>query len=423
MWAWVCPEARAGTTDASGLPVDFPLAVIQNGEVRFRLLATLLLGHLMTDLNQGMLPALLPFFIADKGLSYAAAGGLILAANVSSSVVQPLFGFMADRRPSPWLIPAGVAAAGIGLALSGIAPTYPLIAASIGLSGLGVAAFHPEGSRAANYASGDRRATGMSIFSTGGNLGVSLGPLVITPLVLHFGLRASLAMAGPMVIVATFLGTQLSQLAELRPPAKTGGPAAMSVEDRWGPFARLGGVVGLRSVVYAGIVSFLPLFWAQVLGKSKADGASALSLVLGAGIFGTLAGGRLADILGRRIIVLCSMIPLTPLLYVLATTRDPRMALMLLAPIGFIFYMPFSVLVVMGQEYLPNRVGMASGVTLGLGITMGGLAAPLLGRLADFYGVAAPLIVVAFLPVLAIAVTLTLPPERDRSFTFRKRGG
>jgi len=133
--------------------------------VKRRLLGTLLLGHLMTDLNQGMLPALLPFFIAERGLSYAAAGGLILAANVASSVVQPLFGALADLRPSPWLIPAGVAAAGVGTALAGAAPTYPLIAAAVCFSGLGIAAFHPEGSRAAHYVSGDRRATGMSVFA------------------------------------------------------------------------------------------------------------------------------------------------------------------------------------------------------------------------------------------------------------------
>ncbi len=102
-----------------------------------------MLGHLMTDLNQGMLPALLPFFVAERGLTYTAAGGLVLAANVSSSVVQPFFGAVADRRPSPWLVPAGVVAAGLGLALSGVAPTYPLIAAAVALSGLGVAAFHP----------------------------------------------------------------------------------------------------------------------------------------------------------------------------------------------------------------------------------------------------------------------------------------
>jgi FSR family fosmidomycin resistance protein-like MFS transporter len=383
--------------------------------VNRRLLGTLMLGHLMTDLNQGILPALLPFFIAERGLSYAAAGGLVLAANVASSVVQPVFGYLADRRPSPWLIPAGVAAAGVGMALSGLAPTYPLIAASVALSGLGIAAFHPEGSRAANYVSGDRRATGMSIFSTGGNLGVATGPLLITPLVLAFGLKASLVLIVPMLAVAAFLLTQTPQLGALRHSAAVA--SAERSPDRWRPFARLGLVVVSRSVIYAGLSVFLPLFWAKVLGRSKADGATALAVLLGTGVVATIVGGRLADRHGRRVVVLGALCLLAPLLFALSSARDARLAGLLLVPIGFTLYLPFSVLVVMGQEYLPNRVGTASGLTLGLGVTAGGVAAPMLGRLADHHGVAAPLLLVAFLPLLAVAATLTLPDDRIRPGT------
>jgi FSR family fosmidomycin resistance protein-like MFS transporter len=373
-----------------------------------------MLGHLMTDLNQGILPALLPFFVAERGLSFAAAGGLVLAANVASSVVQPVFGYLADRRPSPWLIPAGVAAAGVGMALSGLAPTYPLTTAAVAFSGLGIAAFHPEGSRAANTISGDRRATGMSIFSTGGNLGVATGPLLITPLVLAFGLKASLVMVVPMLAVAAFLWTQMPRLGAVRPVSGGGGTAAEEA-DRWRPFARLGLVVASRSVIYTGLSAFVPLFWAKALGRTRADGAAALALLLGAGVVATIVGGRLADRHGRRIVVLASLGILAPLLLTLATTRDARLATALLVPVGFALYMPFSVLVVMGQEYLPGRVGMASGLTLGLGVTMGGIAAPLLGRLADHHGVAAPLLLVSALPLLAVAATLTLPDDRIRS--------
>lgn len=379
-----------------------------------RLLGILMLGHLMTDLNQGILPALLPFFVAERGLTYAAAGGLILAANVSSSVVQPVFGYLADRRPSPWLIPAGVAAAGVGMALSGLAPSYPLIAAAVAFSGLGIAAFHPEGSRAANYVSGSRRATGMSIFSTGGNLGVATGPLLITPLVLTFGLRSSLVMVVPMLSVAAFLLTQTPQLGALRPAPGVGGAEA-ETPDRWRPFARLGLVVISRSVIYIGLSAFVPLFWAKVLGRSKADGAAALALLLGTGVVATIVGGRLADRHGRRIVVLCSLGLLAPLLFALSTAHDARFATALLVPIGFTLYLPFSVLVVMGQEYLPNRVGTASGLTLGLGVTAGGIAAPMLGRLADHHGIAAPLLLVSALPLLAVAAALTLPDDRIRT--------
>jgi len=380
--------------------------------VNLRLLGTLLLAHLTTDLAQGMIPALLPFFIAERDLSFAAAGGLVLAATVASSIVQPLFGYFADRRPSPWLVPAGVAAAGIGVGLAGIAPTYPLIAAAVAFHGLGVAAFHPEGSRAAAYASGERRATGMSIFSTGGNLGMATGPLVITPLVLAYGLRASLVPLLPVLLVAGFLVTQLPLLAALHPSAPARSVAATPVPDRWGPFGRLAVVVVTRSVVYTGLATFLPLVFVGVLGTSKARGAAALSILLGTGVVGTLAGGRLADRYGRRIVLLAGMTALAPLLFALATARDARVATLLLVPVALALYLPFSVLVVMGQEYLPNRVGTASGVTLGLAVTAGGLAAPVLGAVADRWGIGAPLLVVSALPLLAVALALTLPDSR-----------
>ncbi len=383
-----------------------------------RLLGTLLLGHLMTDLNQGMLPALLPFFVAEKGLSYTAAGGLVLAANVASSVVQPLFGFLADRRPSPWLIPAGVAAAGTGIALSGIAPTYTLIAVAAALSGLGVAAYHPEGARAAAFASGERRAWGMSIFSTGGNLGVATGPLVVTPLVLGFGLKASLVLLVPMLLTAAFLVTQLPRLSALQPDARGGG-AAPAAPDRWGAFARLTVTIASRSVVFVGIVTFLPLHLSATHGTSKADAASALALLLGSGVVGTLVGGRLADRHGRRIVVLLSLAALAPLELGLALAPDVRLAALLLVPVGFALFAPFSVLVVMAQEYLPNRIGTASGLTVGLAVTIGGLAAPLLGAVADRHGVAAPLVLVAALPLLAIATAVTLPDDRVRGAGLR----
>ena len=379
--------------------------------MKLRLLVTLLVGHLSTDIGQGILPALLPFFIAERGLSYAAAGGLILAATIVSSVVQPLFGFFADRRPSLWLVPAGVAASGVGIGLAGVAPTYPLIAAAVAFHGLGVAAFHPEGSRVAALASGDRRATGMSIFSTGGNLGGATGPLVITPLVLAFGLKASLVPLLPILLVAAFLWTQLSRLEASR-PGRSGAAGAPLGPDRWGPFSRLVGIVMSRSVVYTGVTAFLPLYFAGVLGTSKARGAAALSILLGTGVVGTLVGGRLADRFGRRIVILLSMTALAPLLFALASVRDARVATLLLVPAGLALYLPFSVLVVVGQEFLPNRIGTASGVTLGLAVTAGGLAAPILGLVADRWGLVAPLLLVSALPLLAVALTLTLPDSR-----------
>lgn len=149
-----------------------------------RALGLLSAGHLASDFCQGAVPALVPFLIAQRGYTYSDATALVLAATVGSALAQPLFGLWADRARSPWLMPAGLALGGTGIALAGVAPGFELTLATVALSGLGVAAFHPEAARLANYASGDRRATGMSHFSVGGNAGFALGPLITTPVVL-----------------------------------------------------------------------------------------------------------------------------------------------------------------------------------------------------------------------------------------------
>ncbi len=171
-------------------------------------------GHLGTDFAGGALPALLPFFTERFSLSYTLAAVAILASATSSSVVQPLFGLWSDRRGAPWLLPAGVAVAGIGIALAAVAPSYWLVLLLVVVSGLGVAAYHPEGSKFAAYASGEKRASGMSAFSIGGNIGYALGPIVTTPLVIWFGLRGGLLLALPCLAIAVallvllpFLGT------------------------------------------------------------------------------------------------------------------------------------------------------------------------------------------------------------------------
>src|SRR5579884_1544649 len=140
-------------------------------------------GHLATDFANGALPALLPYFKDRFGLSYTLTALLMLASAASSSVIQPLFGFLSDRRGALWLAPAGVAVAAAGIALAADAPSYWLVVGLVVCSGIGVAAFHPEGSKFAAYASGRRRASGMAAFSVGGNIGYALGPVAAGALV------------------------------------------------------------------------------------------------------------------------------------------------------------------------------------------------------------------------------------------------
>jgi MFS transporter, FSR family, fosmidomycin resistance protein len=376
-----------------------------------RALALLSAGHLASDFCQGAVPALVPFLIAQRGYTYSDATALVLAATVGSALVQPLFGAWGDRARSAWLMPAGLALGGTGIALAGVTPGFELTLAAVALSGLGVAAFHPEAARLANHASGDRRATGMSHFSVGGNAGFALGPLVTTPLVLLFGLEGALALAVLPLAATVLLVVERPRLAGLRASEARPTTPASSAADAWGPFARLGLIVSLRSAVYFGLQAFVPVWFARHLDSSEAAGNAALTVMLAAGAAGTLVGGRLGDRIGSRAVLIGSTATLPPLLAAFVASEAVA-ATLLLAAIGFVAIANFSITVVLAQTYLPSRLGLASGVTLGLAIGVGGLGAAALGLVADGAGLPAAMTIIAVLPLPMLALALTLPQER-----------
>ena len=378
--------------------------------MRRRAIALLSAAHLFDDLNQGVIPALLPFFIAERGFTIAAAAGLVFASNVASSVLQPLFGLLADRRSTPWLVPCGLLLAGTGVALAGLAPTYALVLGAAAATGIGVAAFHPEAARQIYVLSGERRATAMSFFAVGGNLGFAIGPALATPLQIAFGLRGTILLVLPALAMALVLAVRGSTAS---PAPRQQRPETGS--NRWAAFVRLSAPVVSRAIVFYGLNMFIPLYWIRVFSSSKAAGGGALTLMLSSGVVGTLAGGWLADRFGRRVVVFVSMVTLCPLLLAFVATSSATVALALLVPIGLALYAPFSVMTVMGQEYLPGRVGTASGVTIGLAVTLGGFAAPLLGRVADLHGIRTALWTLVAVPLLGAVATLTLPREALRT--------
>jgi FSR family fosmidomycin resistance protein-like MFS transporter len=252
----------------------------------------------------------------------------------------------------------------------------------------------------------------MSLFAVGGNLGFAVGPALATPIQIALGLRGTVFLALPALIMAgVLLGARTQGTAAPAPRGLlTSDPAA----DRWGPFGRLTGAVISRAIVFYGLNTFIPLYWINVFGASKSAGAAALTTMLLAGVAGTVGGGWLADRIGRRIVVLGSMIALVPLLFAFVSVSSSAAALALLLPIGLALYAPFSVMTVMGQEYLPSRIGTASGVTIGLAVTLGGLAAPVLGHFADLHGVHAAVSLIVLVPLLGAAATFTLPREIPR---------
>jgi len=373
------------------------------------------LGHLFTDLNQGAVPALLPFFISEYHLSYASAAGLVAALSIASTVIQPLFGFYADRLSKPWLIPAGVGMAGCGVAFCTLLPDYGFAVAMIVLSGIGIAAFHPEGARLVHNHAGEKKATAMSVFAVGGQMGIALGPIMATVVVSAWGLRGTALLAIPFVLMAAFLAFQLT--------GTGGGPGAAKAaaaqtgerpKDQWVPFAIVTGVVIIRSIIFYGLNTFIPLYWINIYQQSATVAATALSIMFGAGVAGTLWGGRLADKYGHRKIVLVGYAALIPLLILFVQVKEVLVATALLVPIGIVLLSTYSPLVVMGQRFLPNQVGLASGITLGVAISIGGIVAPLLGHVADGQGLPAALTVLAFLTVPAVLLTLMLPRPQTK---------
>jgi FSR family fosmidomycin resistance protein-like MFS transporter len=371
-------------------------------------MAVLATGHLGTDLASGALPALLPFLVARFDLSYTLAALVMLASTVSSSVVQPLFGLWSDRRGAIWLLPGGVALAGIGIALAAAAPEYWLVLVLVVLSGLGIAAYHPEGSKFAAYVSGHRRASGMSAFSIGGNLGFALGPVVATPLVLAFGLEGGLLLALPCLAITGLILAEARYLSGFAPPP--GRAPQVEGEDRPGALTLLLCVVAFRSLAWFGLVTFVPL-WAVSLGRSEAHGNHLLALMLLAGGVGTIFAGPAADRFGRRPVLLASLAAAGPLIFLFVAVGGTVGAIAL-AGVGICVIGTFGVTMVMSQEYLPRHIGVASGLSIGLSIGLGGIAAVALGALADAVDLETALYVCAAAPVAGLALAALLPSSR-----------
>jgi FSR family fosmidomycin resistance protein-like MFS transporter len=210
--------------------------------------------------------------------------------------------------------------------------------------------------------------------------------------------------------MAVVLATQLkSSVADHQAAAALVRPARTEkLDDKWGPFSLLTVTIIGRSVIFFGLNTFLPLYWIAVLHQSKESGGRALTLLLVSGATGTLLGGRLSDQLGRRRVINTTMALVPFLLGLLIAAPTPRLAYFALVPLGVILFAPFSSMVVLGQDYLPNRVAMASGVTMGLAGSIGGLAAPILGSIADHRGMRSSFLVLVVLAVVTFLLSTTL---------------
>ena len=370
--------------------------------VNVRGVALVSAAHVVDDIYQGVVPALLPFLVAERHYSYAAVSGITLAATVLSSVAQPAFGVWTDRRSRRWMIGAGMLLAAVGVGLAGLMPSYPLVWLVVAMSGLGIAAFHPEAARAARQAAG-RSNRAMSVFALGGNAGYALGSLIATPVLLWAGLRGTALLVLPAVVMAAILVRALGRTLDghggrrIRPEMPSG-------TDDWRSFLTLTAVVIVRSVMFFGVSSFIALYFINHLGSSTAVGGAALTVFLVAGALGTLVGGWVGDRFSPLVSIRTGFTLAIPALAGVVLAGSVPVAMLCVALAGIASYLPFSVFVLLGQDYLPNRIGTASGVTVGLAVSIGGLANPLLGWLADATSLRLALAVLIALPLVALVV-------------------
>ncbi|MEU4224484.1 MFS transporter [Nonomuraea sp. NPDC026600] len=367
--------------------------------VKANRIVMLAVGHAGVDVYQGAVPALVPFLVAQRGYGYVAASGIVLAATLLSSIVQPVFGALTDRRRMPWLIPVSMLTAGLGVALAGVTDGYVLTWLAVALSGLGVAAYHPESARLARIASEGSHMR-MSWFSLGGTLGFASAPIIVTPLLSLWGLGASPLLVVPAVVGALLTLTVIRSLSRHGERVRAG--ARSAGRDDWASFVRLTLVIVFRSIAYVGLSAFVALY----MGGGAA-GAVALFVLFAGGAVGTVLGGRLAGRWGRVRTMRVAYAAAVPA--VAGVVLAPGLsAYVFIAAASITLYAPFSLHVTLGQDFLPNRLGTASGVTLGLAVSAGGLTSPLVGAVAEAFSLRVALACLIVFPALSWLLARTL---------------
>ena len=339
----------------------------------------LVLGHSVNDISANLFTGLLPAFTSLFGLSYLLVGFVAMVFNITSSIVQPLFGRWFDRTQAFWLIEIGIAVNCIAMSLTGIAPNYTTLLLLVGIAGLGSAAFHPPSFSTVVRSGGPARGRAMGIFLSGGNTGYFLGPLVAGLMVSTLGLPGSLLLL-PIGVVTAVL------LFRIRVGDRQGTP---STTDQTRPankrlVALLATITAFRSVAIQSIVTFLPLYFVAE-GDSLLIATSIASLWLGIGVLGQLAGGYLSDRVGRRPVIVVSLLVGGLSFYGFLNSSGP-ISVLLLALSGCFLYASWSVIVVMSSEAAPANVGAVTGFMLGFSVGVGGFGALGFGGAADTLG-------------------------------------
>ena len=407
----VAPVVSAPVEVSGPVGVSAPDEIIHERPAN-RAILLLTTSHFLIDLCQGMVPALLPFMVIDNGLTYGAGAGLVFAVSALSSLVQPLFGQLADKRPWAWILPVSVLGTSIAIATGAVSTFYPLIFVMFSIAGLGIAAFHPQAARFVHLVGRKGQTTSMSMFSVGGAIGFATAPLFVKTFMGQMGRTGSWLVLIPAVLIGAWLFLTFCQADSPHLSHRVNEKHRALRADNWNAFIQLSVTTLCRSIVFFGLNTFLALYWMQRWSVTPERGVDMLFLYLSSGIVGTLLGGWLADRIGRRVTVRISFGLSVILLPLLFWAPNEFIARNVLALLGLTTFLCASVIIVLGQEYLPNRIGFASGITIGLAVSVGGMTAPLLGLLADWRGLGLVMTILEMILIIGAVQAFILPDPR-----------
>ena len=373
-------------------------------------LLLLSLSHMVTDLSQGALPVLLPSLKTALDLSYTQIGVIVLVQNLTSSIIQPLFGMITDKVSLPWLLPISIFLSGLGLSITGFMTSYPALLLSVIIGGLGVAGFHPQASKSVHFVSSDAlRGRSMGLFSVGGNFGMAVGASFMMFLTtLPGGLYNSVWFVVPSSITALLIWRYLDKVSpqsfQRAGKLETAKPKFIRLQ----PLLILLTFIFFRSTLHAGLSTYIPIYYVNYLNGSPIYAGYLLSLFLIGGVFGTFVGAMLSDKFGRKTILTFSMVVVLPMVAAIPFTSG-ALTMILLVFTGFSLISSFATTLVLSQEMMPGYEGMASGLTIGLTIGLGGVGVTGLGYIADLYGVPTVFRIMPLLPLVGLLLSSLLP--------------
>ena len=368
-------------------------------------------AHAVNDWYSNFIQILVPFFVS-AGLGIAKSSFLVSAFTLTSAVMQPVSGYLVDTRNVRRLVHIGTLWMGVLLCFSAIIGNYALTLIIVALSGLGTAAFHPQASAIVASVSGNHKGTYQSIFVAGGNVGLALTPLLLVPFVENFGLESLPWLAIPAVIMSVFLWTGTPRPEQRRKSESA--PLGEALRKSRGELLKLISVVSARSLAYFGFVTFLPLYFVSHSMELSA-GSVLIFVMLSAGAFGGIVGGIISDRIGRKPVIVGSLLLAGPL-FGLFLISSGILSYILLFLAGSMLLSSFSVTVVSAQELIGKNAATASGLMLGFGVGIGGMGVGLLGIIADNFGIDTTIGILIFLPILAglFATLLKKNPISDK---------